>query len=93
MVFYFHAFSIVLTEGPLSRHDRNEHFKNPVSKAEVPDYFDIVKHPMCWNIIDSKLDRHEYWDLQALKVHHLISWSIKFLFINLCVNRMTCSSS
>ncbi|KZP17582.1 hypothetical protein FIBSPDRAFT_1046754 [Athelia psychrophila] len=47
--------------------DRNDYFKNPVSKAEVPDYHDIVKRPMCWNTIDSKLDRHEYWDLQAFK--------------------------
>lgn len=35
---------------------------------EVPDYFDIVKRPMCWSTIDSKLDRHEYWDLQSFKV-------------------------
>lgn len=49
-------------------HDRNDHFKNPVSKVDVPDYFDIIKQPMCWNMIDAKLDRHEYWDLQAFKV-------------------------
>lgn len=52
----------------LCSHDRNDHFKNPVSKVAVPDYLDIVKQPMCWNTIDAKLDRHEYWDLQAFKV-------------------------
>ncbi|OBZ73720.1 Peregrin [Grifola frondosa] len=48
-------------------HDRNEYFKNPVSKVEVPDYFDIIKHPMCWNTIDRKLDKHEYFDLQEFR--------------------------
>jgi len=50
------------------RLDRQGHFKNPVSRTEVPDYFDIVTRPMCWNTIDTKLDRHEYWDLQLFKV-------------------------
>ncbi|KAF8899172.1 PHD-zinc-finger like domain-containing protein [Infundibulicybe gibba] len=47
--------------------DRNDYFKNPVSKLAVPDYFDIVEFPMCWNIIEAKLDRYEYWDVQNLK--------------------------
>ena len=52
--------------------DRLEFFKNPVSKADVPDYYDVIKNPMCWNTIDQKLDAHEYWDLQEFKVclHH-----------------------
>ncbi|KAL6297851.1 PHD-zinc-finger like domain-containing protein [Sparassis latifolia] len=47
--------------------DRQDYFKNPVSKIDVPDYFDIINHPMCWTVIDRKLDRHEYWDLQDFK--------------------------
>lgn len=47
--------------------DRNGLFKHPVSKIEVPDYYDVVKNPMSWDIIDAKLDRHEYWDLSAFK--------------------------
>ncbi|KAK0450017.1 PHD-zinc-finger like domain-containing protein [Armillaria borealis] len=47
--------------------DKNGYFQNPVSKLKVPDYFDIIKRPMCWNIIEGKLDRHEYWDFQAFK--------------------------
>ncbi|KAI6149699.1 PHD-zinc-finger like domain-containing protein [Pisolithus tinctorius] len=47
--------------------DRNGLFKHPVSKIEVPDYYDVVKNPMSWDIIDAKLDHHEYWDLGAFK--------------------------
>lgn len=52
----------------VNRLDRNGLFKHPVSKKEVPDYYDIVKNPMTWDAIDAKLDRHEYWDLGAFKV-------------------------
>jgi hypothetical protein len=55
----------------LFRIDRLDYFKNPVSKTEVPDYFDIVENPMCWSAIDTKLDRHQYWDMQKFKVRFL----------------------
>lgn len=48
--------------------DRNDYFKNPVSKVDVPDYHEIVKKPMCWTMIEAKLDKHEYWDLSIFKV-------------------------
>ncbi|TFK34042.1 hypothetical protein BDQ12DRAFT_690301 [Crucibulum laeve] len=48
-------------------HDKSDYFKNPVSKSEVPDYYNIIKNPMCWAFIDAKLDKHEYWDIQAFK--------------------------
>ncbi|KAH6915692.1 bromodomain and PHD finger-containing protein 3 [Coprinopsis sp. MPI-PUGE-AT-0042] len=47
--------------------DRNDYFKNPVSKNDVPDYFEIVLNPMCWSMIEDRLDKHEYWDLQGFK--------------------------
>ncbi|EMD39343.1 hypothetical protein CERSUDRAFT_112983 [Gelatoporia subvermispora B] len=47
--------------------DRQDYFRNPVSKVDVPDYYDIIRHPMCWSVIDRKLDNHEYLDLQELK--------------------------
>ncbi|KAK7020204.1 hypothetical protein VNI00_017817 [Paramarasmius palmivorus] len=47
--------------------DRNEYFKNPVNRADVPDYFDIIKKPMCWTTIDEKLDKHQYWDVDEFK--------------------------
>jgi len=50
------------------RADKNEYFKNPVSRAEVPDYYEKIKKPMCWSVIEGKLERHEYWDLQKFKV-------------------------
>ncbi|KAJ7876249.1 hypothetical protein B0H13DRAFT_1893737 [Mycena leptocephala] len=47
--------------------DRSEYFKLPVSKKEVPDYFDVVKNPMSWSQIEYKLDNHQYWDIQSFK--------------------------
>ncbi|KAI9464663.1 PHD-zinc-finger like domain-containing protein [Boletus coccyginus] len=47
--------------------DRNGLFKHPVSRTEVPDYYEVVKNPMTWDAIDVKLDRHEYWDFESFK--------------------------
>ncbi|KIK79267.1 hypothetical protein PAXRUDRAFT_161733 [Paxillus rubicundulus Ve08.2h10] len=47
--------------------DRNGLFKHPVSKTEVPDYYDVVKNPMTWGAIDAKLDNHKYWDFGEFK--------------------------
>ncbi|KIK56322.1 hypothetical protein GYMLUDRAFT_47090 [Collybiopsis luxurians FD-317 M1] len=48
-------------------YDKHDYFKNPVNRAEVPDYFDIVARPMSWSVIDAKLDRHEYWDIKDFR--------------------------
>ncbi|KAF5379335.1 hypothetical protein D9757_007638 [Collybiopsis confluens] len=48
-------------------YDRHDYFKNPVNRVEVPDYFDVVARPMCWSVIDAKLDRHEYWEIKSFK--------------------------
>ena len=48
--------------------DRQGYFRSPVNKVEVPDYYDIIQNPMCWDTIDQKLDRHEYLDLAQFKV-------------------------
>jgi bromodomain associated protein len=53
------------------RFDRQGFFKNPISKSQVPDYFDVIHQPMWWSAIDEKLDRHEYWDVNAFKVRFL----------------------
>ncbi|TDL26735.1 hypothetical protein BD410DRAFT_783848 [Rickenella mellea] len=47
--------------------DRNEFFKTPVSRTEVPDYYDVIKSPMCWNEIERKLEEHRYWDVKAFE--------------------------
>ena len=31
--------------------------KNLPSKADVPGYFDVIEKPMCWKVIDKKLDK------------------------------------
>ncbi|KAF8586044.1 hypothetical protein K439DRAFT_1659937 [Ramaria rubella] len=47
--------------------DKNELFHKPVTRAEAPDYFDIVKNPMSFMGIDAKLDKGEYLDLDSFK--------------------------
>lgn len=51
--------------------DKNMFFAQPVSRALVPDYYDIVRHPMDWQTMSEKLDRHEYPTAAAFKVSHL----------------------
>lgn len=48
--------------------DRGELFLHPVNKAEVPDYFNVIKEPMCWLFIDEKLEKNEYLRVAAFKV-------------------------
>ncbi|KZV91336.1 hypothetical protein EXIGLDRAFT_648326 [Exidia glandulosa HHB12029] len=45
--------------------DRLQYFRHPISRDDTPDYFDVVVKPLCWNDVDERLDRHEYWDVQA----------------------------
>ncbi|KAJ9106350.1 hypothetical protein QFC21_001496 [Naganishia friedmannii] len=40
--------------------DRSELFMHPVSRIEVPDYYDTIKHPMHWKAIERKLAEHTY---------------------------------
>lgn len=54
------------------RFDRQGFFKNPISKSQVPDYFDVIPRPMWWGAIDENLDRHEYWDVDAFRVWCLL---------------------
>ena len=42
-------------------------FRDSVSKADVPDYFDVIKKPMCWKLIDEKVDRNMYARLKDLR--------------------------
>ena len=46
--------------------DRHEFFKTLVSKAGVPNYFDVIKKPMCWKLFDEKLDKNMYARLKIL---------------------------
>ena len=43
-------------------------FQNSVSKADVPDYFDVIKKPMRWKVIDEKLDNNMYARLKDFEM-------------------------
>jgi NuA3 HAT complex component NTO1 len=47
--------------------DRQELFLHPVIRAEVPDYFDIIKEPMSWLQIDEKLEKNAYRSIAEFK--------------------------
>lgn len=47
--------------------DKNDYFLIPVSRTEVPDYYDVITKPMSWSVIDKKLSDHAYMDLQEFK--------------------------
>nr|XP_019048061.1 hypothetical protein I302_04683 [Kwoniella bestiolae CBS 10118]OCF26991.1 hypothetical protein I302_04683 [Kwoniella bestiolae CBS 10118] len=56
----------------ISAMDRQELYLNPVNRAEAPDYFEIIKEPMCWLWIDEKLEKNEYIDLSEFKRHIML---------------------
>ncbi|KAL1940886.1 hypothetical protein VTO73DRAFT_7927 [Trametes versicolor] len=66
-IFFPHEPALRFTFEKILSYDRQEYFKSPVNKHEVPDYYDIIKEPMCWDTIDKKLDSHEYLDLAQFK--------------------------
>ena len=58
-------------------HDKQDVFKYPVSRAEVPGYYDVIEKPMWWGVIEGRLDGHEYWDVKDFQV----CFSLPFTFI------------
>ena len=44
----------------LSRNSRYRCFVEAVKKEDVPDYYDIIEHPMCFDDMFVKLDKKEY---------------------------------
>lgn len=48
--------------------DRQELFTHPVNRVEVPDYYEIIKEPMCWLAIDEKLEKNGYRNMADFKV-------------------------
>ncbi|KAJ8483195.1 hypothetical protein ONZ51_g4868 [Trametes cubensis] len=65
--FFPHEAALRFAFEKIISHDRQEYFKSPVNKNEVPDYYDIIVNPMCWDVIDRRLDSHEYLDLAEFK--------------------------
>ena len=42
-----------------------------VLKNDVPNYFDVIEHPMCCTMIDAKINKFEQWDFQVFWVRCL----------------------
>lgn len=47
----------------LTRNSRYRCFNEPVKEEDVPDYYEIIKSPMCFDTMFVKLDRGEYTSL------------------------------
>ncbi|CAO3701934.1 unnamed protein product [Rhizopus stolonifer] len=47
--------------------DSNDYFKEPVSHEDVPDYASVIAEPMCFSVIQEKINCHEYTELGQLK--------------------------
>ncbi|SPO30428.1 related to Peregrin (Bromodomain and PHD finger-containing protein 1) [Ustilago trichophora] len=47
--------------------DRHGFFAQPVSKVDVPDYYDIVKEPMDWTAIKDKIANKMYENVQEMR--------------------------
>ncbi len=47
--------------------DRYGFFAQPVSKVDVPDYYDIVKEPMDWSTIKDKIANKVYDTVEEVK--------------------------
>jgi len=52
----------------IKKNDREEYFWLPVSAEEVEDYYDIIKHPMLFDIIENRINTHQYKTVKAFKV-------------------------
>ncbi|KAF8638766.1 hypothetical protein AX17_001982 [Amanita inopinata Kibby_2008] len=70
--------------------DRTDYFRYPVSRADVPDYFDIVKNPMCWSTIEEKINKHTYLDSQLFKddINLVIDNAILYNQLNTAYHKM-----
>ncbi|KAF9188196.1 nuA3 HAT complex component nto1 [Haplosporangium sp. Z 11] len=48
----------------LEKLDRQKYFAYPISTEEVKDYHDVIKDPICFQIINEKLDAHIYQSVE-----------------------------
>ncbi|KZV65045.1 hypothetical protein PENSPDRAFT_756837 [Peniophora sp. CONT] len=62
-----HAAHMRLVFERIRSHDKQDVFKHPVNKNEVPGYYEVIKRPMCWGWIEARLEGFEYWDLEDFK--------------------------
>ena len=50
--------------------DRQELFLHPINRIDVPDYYEVVKEPMCWLFIDDKIEKNHYLNVDEFKVSY-----------------------
>ncbi|KLT46484.1 hypothetical protein CC85DRAFT_281589 [Cutaneotrichosporon oleaginosum] len=60
----------------ISALDREDIFLHPVDKDEVPDYYEVVKEPICFSDIDKKIENVRYRNVAEFKN------DIRLLFAN-----------
>ena len=51
-----------------NRMDRQELFLQPVNRMEIPEYYEVIKEPMCWLAIEEKLEKKLYVNVGEFKV-------------------------
>lgn len=49
------------------RKDPNKFFESPVDIAEVPEYYEHIKNPMCFATMEQKINAGQYPDLESFK--------------------------
>ncbi|KZV82985.1 histone acetyltransferase, GCN5 superfamily, partial [Exidia glandulosa HHB12029] len=49
----------------LQQHKMAWPFAQPVNRDEVPDYYDVIKHPMDLSLVEHKLEHHRYTSLDS----------------------------
>lgn len=54
------------------RKDKYDFFYDPVSTTVAPDYYHIIKNPMCFSTIKNKLNNGQYNNLKQFQVNSLI---------------------
>lgn len=50
--------------------DKQDMFLHFVSRVDVPDYYEVIKEPMCWMSIDEKIEQNSYRRIEDFKVGH-----------------------
>lgn len=63
-IFYPHIPQMRQALEKIMAFDRYSYFRDPVSKTEVPDYFEVIRKPMCWSMIETKLKTNDYWNIK-----------------------------
>jgi len=76
----------------LQKKDTYGVFTEPVDPEELPDYHDIIKHPMDFSTIRKKLDKGAYSNLEQFEVGYRICLGcLCFLLFGFFFNKIACA--